>query len=424
MTDNIINMPMPMNILADRIRTAFARTECGKQEWIEGTLELAIALAEARGRFPANQQLSVWLAENDLDVITKDDRMALINMAGHLTTSRQVLQETTRTSWQWIWREEIEPRVRHVTKTTPVPTLIAETTAEKPPEPEKSAIAPVETLASEPESVVETEPVKPMKPVAVELPRVHFEGYMKNWRLAKKPNADLVYAHILDKAGRTALADFVLTRGSAPLWSLVVRSITDGHYGPPAKGTRSTGLHLIMPWLGDTAFSRSFDLIQAHDRKLIEDIVFPLLDKYGDEIRADPGKLADMVKVERRRLADERHHAAKLARHQNVVKSHSFSVGEQEIIAFGEPLWPQDTPRYSYKELCHACWYANFWLGLAAAAKWSPTAIGMQGRHLTKYLEPVAPGAVLAIYDVLNAYQQNPDGEKKFPTVPVNFGHD
>ena len=63
-------------------------------------------------------------------------------------------------------------------------------------------------------------------------------------------------------------------------------------------------------------------------------------------------------------------------------------------------------------------------LGLGDAAKWTPTVIGMQGRHLVKYLEPIAPGAVLAVYDVLNAYQQNPGGEKKFPLLPVNFGHD
>jgi hypothetical protein len=37
-----------MSVLADRIRTAYERTERGRHEWIEGTLELAAALAEAR----------------------------------------------------------------------------------------------------------------------------------------------------------------------------------------------------------------------------------------------------------------------------------------------------------------------------------------------------------------------------------------
>lgn len=47
MTADVITLP---NVLAQRIRGAYERTEHGRQEWIEGTLELAAALAEARAQ--------------------------------------------------------------------------------------------------------------------------------------------------------------------------------------------------------------------------------------------------------------------------------------------------------------------------------------------------------------------------------------
>ena len=85
MTDNnIVNLPTPMNVLADRIRGALASVQRGHIETIEGMLELAVALKEARDCFSDNRQFSIWLAENELDAefIGHNNRAALINMAG------------------------------------------------------------------------------------------------------------------------------------------------------------------------------------------------------------------------------------------------------------------------------------------------------------------------------------------------------
>lgn len=64
-----------------------------RQEWIEGTLELAAALAEARERFKSNTEFSHWLVDAGLDHITPDDRAALINMAADIDLALIVLQE-------------------------------------------------------------------------------------------------------------------------------------------------------------------------------------------------------------------------------------------------------------------------------------------------------------------------------------------
>src|SRR6516225_4655837 len=75
-----------------------------------------------------------------------------------------------------------------------------------------------------------------------------------------------------------------------------------------------------------------------------------------------------------------------------------------------------------YRELCHACWYVGYFLGIARPG-WKPTETAMAGRHLTKYVEPVQPGFVAAIRAIFNAYEDHPDGEKQFPPIPVNFGN-
>jgi hypothetical protein len=126
MTDNVVSMPTPMNVLADKIRSAFHRTERGRFEWIEGTLELAVLLSEARERFPSNTPFSHWIIDAELEDINYNDRAALIHMADNLQLARVVLEETERLSWQLIWEKEIKPRLPSARKMLPEPANISE----------------------------------------------------------------------------------------------------------------------------------------------------------------------------------------------------------------------------------------------------------------------------------------------------------
>ena len=114
---NIVEMPTPMNVLADRIKLAYGRTVCGREGWVEGTLELAATLDEARSRFPSNIDFGVWLVQNELDWLGKDDRAALLGMSEDLALTRIALEETKSASWRLIWLEWIEPRLRSAAKT-------------------------------------------------------------------------------------------------------------------------------------------------------------------------------------------------------------------------------------------------------------------------------------------------------------------
>jgi hypothetical protein len=131
--DNVINLPTPMDVLANRIRAAYKRATHSREEWIEGTLELAAALAEARGRFPADRQFSHWLVDADLQDISHQDRAALIAMAADPPTARQVLEETKRSSWQLVWEREMKSRFTSASKPTGNQAAAEETTGEPAP---------------------------------------------------------------------------------------------------------------------------------------------------------------------------------------------------------------------------------------------------------------------------------------------------
>lgn len=85
----------------------------GRKLWIEGTLELINILNDARNRLGSDQAFGTWLSDNGYgeDCIKRHNRSALLNMALDLDVTREVLEQTRRTSWQLIWREEIQPRL-------------------------------------------------------------------------------------------------------------------------------------------------------------------------------------------------------------------------------------------------------------------------------------------------------------------------
>jgi hypothetical protein len=50
---NVIDMPTPMSVLAERIKASYENAVKDRNEWVSGTLELAANLDEARARFPS-----------------------------------------------------------------------------------------------------------------------------------------------------------------------------------------------------------------------------------------------------------------------------------------------------------------------------------------------------------------------------------
>jgi hypothetical protein len=104
--DKVTSFPQPLDRIGRRIDQAWQRICKGEAEWVEGSLELAQALAEGRKGFPADKAFGQWLKKNGHDHVGHQDRAALLGLASDLNLARNVLTKTTRRSYQLIWVEE------------------------------------------------------------------------------------------------------------------------------------------------------------------------------------------------------------------------------------------------------------------------------------------------------------------------------
>src|SRR5262249_16978006 len=100
----------PLDELANVSRKAWARVKASRQEWIAGTLELALAIFEARSKFTSNQDFGKWLDDVGLTEISKDDRGALVHLGEYIDITRRALETTESASWRLIWQNEVEPQ--------------------------------------------------------------------------------------------------------------------------------------------------------------------------------------------------------------------------------------------------------------------------------------------------------------------------
>jgi hypothetical protein len=111
--------------------------------------------------------LRVWIAENNLGYHNDDDCAALVNMQEYRKMTESVLLETTRSSVQHIWREEIKPIVDRLSTLRQV----TKTPSEPPPPPEPPIIAaPAVKIDEPPPGKPQIEPEQNPKPPSKETP--------------------------------------------------------------------------------------------------------------------------------------------------------------------------------------------------------------------------------------------------------------
>jgi hypothetical protein len=413
MTADIIPTPY---LRKARMRQALDEWRAASEQWIEKTITLALELKAVRDECHSNQEFSVWLAENDCDDLSKNTRAALINIAEHLELSREVLQITDRRSVELIWDKEIKPKIAATSSERSEDDVIPIHSAESP-----------QNVPQEPERIETAIPKDAeCKPEKSDLPRrpLH-KGHGRRSPLKGLHDAELVNAHMLEKQARAEFGKFVRTPKGRPAWALLIESIETGLYGPPtrADSTTSMTVRVLLPWLPQRSFA-GFHLKDPLTRKLVCEVLFPML-RERPELRETPHLVEREFNARRRAIEEDARRKSKLDEHKAKIQAGAMAAGEQAIVAFGEPLWPPQRPDltspYSYKELCHACWFVGYFLGIARPG-WKPTETAMAGRHLAKYIEPVQPGFVAAVRAIFNAYEDHPNGEQQFPPIPVNFG--
>jgi len=102
-----------LDLLAKRIRTDLDLRVASHADWVQATLDLSAALAEARDHFKADIAFGRWCDESQFD-LNKDDRAAYIAFGREAERARQILERTESRSVRLIFQKEF--RVRSAAK--------------------------------------------------------------------------------------------------------------------------------------------------------------------------------------------------------------------------------------------------------------------------------------------------------------------
>jgi hypothetical protein len=125
MPDNSANLVDNLERLAHGIKRALERREGGRSEFIEGTIDAAIKLHTARHdrRFTSHRAFGQWCEANGIgnDVLKKNERAALIEMAGRPDEFRAMFAASTRNSIQTFHTDEWRVRYPNARITVPRP---------------------------------------------------------------------------------------------------------------------------------------------------------------------------------------------------------------------------------------------------------------------------------------------------------------
>jgi hypothetical protein len=378
---------------------------------LEGLQWSRIGKGLLAGRFkcPANVDYHDWLDQTGYRSIGRDERQGAMSLAVDASTPLPALGENRIGKLEWA-----RP---HVCEGLPAIYLqCSETRSFMDSAGSRSALT---SDQREPERVAVAVPQKAISTIELPRKKISHQSPMSGLR-----DADLVNAHFVDSHTKAALAKIARTSKGRAAWALLIEAIETGLFGPPSTVyTTNPTIRVLLPWLPARAFNVFF-LKDPHAQNMARDVLFPML-RERHELRQTPLLVEREFHARRRAVEEAARQQSKLEDHRAKIEAGTIAVGEQPIIAFGEPLWPPQRPDltspYSYKELCHACWFVGYFLGIARPG-WKPTETAMAGRHLAKYIEPVQPGFVAAVRAIFNAYEDHPNGAQQCPPIPVNFG--
>jgi hypothetical protein len=406
MTADVITLPKFLDVLVQRIRSAYERTEHGRREWIEGTLELAAALAEARARVPADRQFSHWIVDAGLEDINHQDRAALISMAADLPATRRVLEETKRLSWRLIWDEEMKAWFTSAGK----PDLASQNPEKPAPMPEIEA-----------NSVDETAEISaPTKPLTKKSP---FFGLLRAEEVAA------VYTSI---EARGFIGKEIRRRGGKEIWSLILSAIDAGFLSETDIQFSKMTLRVLFP-SAPKAFCHRLDLAETKGRQHVRNHIMPAAFANCAAIIASPDQLESIVAAHWQRQQETVRETTAKQKVNDALQA--MSANEREVIMFGERLWPRVEHRfgtYDYDQLCAAIWYFrdfDDWLQGSASGK-SPRSraiiIRLSTRWPTEYVDRAIDGESRAkikklyqqVHLIARLLEDNPEGECLMPPTP------
>jgi hypothetical protein len=414
-TDNIIHMPEPLEQIGRRIDEAYEQTQRGRQQWIEGTLKLASALADARDHFPSNNAFGVWIAENGHNHIGDHDRAALINMASPIAIdiTRIVLHDTMRTSWRLIWEQEIEPRLGSAAKTPEI-------------------LQPAEI----PQNVA---PIASLRQTATPLPGRTSLGVTKRSPFYGLERATQVFAVYQVPNTRVYIGKVVRRNNGKDLWAMILTAIDVGFLTETDYvASTQVSLRILFPDERAKNYCRDIDLSTPQAIKRVRDFILPAMIENKDAILANPSQIGSIInraQYEAQVKVNEAAATVRLAERRAAMPTNQY-----EVVMYGEVFWPNPKPEitsYSYDQCRAACWYFyetdqlyKVTTGGGDSAKGRAMMMRFSTRWFTEYADREMEGEqrdkIKKVFQLVHAMsfamEQNPTAVSKRPPFPTNDG--
>jgi hypothetical protein len=391
----------PLVSLAERYHAAYERCEHGAQEWIDGMLEIAAVLSEAREKFPADREFSHWLVDNGMDDFTPNDRAALINMGKQMQVLRDVLieqreQVLPNTIWQKSRaRFQIDLKPDSSESESPLPPISA-------PTPVVSEKPPVENT---------------VKQSSVPLPaRSPFK---------KLPRGDEVYHIYRSSKSRGEIAKAAQLKGVGKrMWQLILTCMDQGFLTPTDAEISVMTLRVLFP-NSDRSYRDGFHLVSKPSLDHIENVLMPAAIANRERVIAEPHNLGSIVKEHQEKQAA----IAKREKLKTEIKK--LPSNEQEVTMYGVTLWPINNRfgTYNYDQLSTAIWSFND-LDTWIQPNQSPESRAICIRHslrwnlafLKRNYSDEEGLRMRKVYTLIGALATlmatNPDGECKSPPSP------
>jgi hypothetical protein len=408
--------------LATHAHMALKRCKQAREEWIEGTLELAAVLGKARAQFRDNVDFGNWIENNGLGEINKNDRAALIAMSSDLELARRVLEHHNSRSWQLV-REAFKISESSYPRNT---------TSEREPE-DKILTFPVKTLtetAPAPNAGVQIIPIHRVEASADPKDQVQVVPVVRSQPITR--NEDLI--GLFEEKGARALMRELMAKSSfRELAAIMIRAVKEGFLVKNSFAIRTASLRLIFPHCtpggsGGTAAARfavSFDLSKPAERKRFEADVWPAVMANKQAFLADQTQLERIVTSFVNQRNRENLRRIKEGKIEIVAKT--LPTSESQVMMFGEYLWPRVDERfgtYNYAELKTAiATFRDMWRWMWRE---SPASRAIQIRQSTRWYTEHAdmiglePGhSMRKVWRLIHALARlgeiNPDGEEKLP---------
>jgi hypothetical protein len=219
------------------------------------------------------------------------------------------------------------------------------------------------------------------------------------------------------------------TSAGKEIWELILTAFDQGFIRPSRASEKH---HFSARMLFTDSPVRSelsaLDLSKSEHRKRLREVILPAAIANREAILAAPARIMEIIEAHDRKTREA---VEKKEQERQIAEAVSKMLpGHEEIITFGEHLWPANGNFYDYDQVRAAVWYFREIEGFLVGSSGpdSVTSCAIKIRQSIKWLWEYAyyrsdqkkMHTVLDLVDkITRLWERNPEGKCKWPSYPV-----